>query len=98
MLGGRAWKWGFGLLNFGMVGMVMGLLLAGMAQAFYGRAIGGSTLMAFTTASENPWFVSGMWARMLFGAVFAAGYVVLVYDLLTSPKRVSVPHAQPEPA
>jgi hypothetical protein len=30
--------------------------------------------------------------------VFAAGYVVLVYDLLTSPKRVPVPHAQLEPA
>ncbi|MFO1506312.1 MAG: cbb3-type cytochrome c oxidase subunit I [Lysobacterales bacterium] len=97
-LDGRAWKWGFGLLNFGMVGMVMGLLLAGMAQAFYGRAIGGSTLMAFTTASENPWFVSGMWARMGFGVIFALGYVILVYDLLTAPKRLPVPSAVPEPA
>ena len=98
VLAGRAWKWGFGLLNFGMVGMVMALLLAGMAQAFFERAIGGSTLMAFTTASENPWFKSGMYARMFFGVVFAAGYVVLVYDLLTAPRHAPVPLAQAEPA
>lgn len=100
MLAGRAWKWGFGLLNLGMVGMVMALLLAGMAQAFFGRAIGGSTLMAFTTASENPWFQSGMWARMFFGAIFAAGYGVLVYDLLTAPRREPALQTQvvPEPA
>ncbi|MBX3699532.1 MAG: cbb3-type cytochrome c oxidase subunit I [Dokdonella sp.] len=98
MLAGRTWRWGFGLLNLGMVGMVMALLLAGMAQAFYGRAIGGSTLMAFTTASENLWFKSGMYARMLFGVVFAAGYVALVYDLLRSPRRAPAIAAAPEPA
>lgn len=94
LLDGRAWKWAYGLLNLGMVGMVMGLLIAGMAQAFFGRAIGGSTLMAFTQASENPWFVSGMWARTGFGVVFAAGYVVLVYDLLTVSRRVALPRAE----
>ncbi|TAN02106.1 MAG: nitric-oxide reductase [Rhodanobacteraceae bacterium] len=99
LLDGRAWKWAYGLLNLGMVGMVMGLLIAGMAQAFFGRAIGGSTLMAFTQASENPWFVSGMWARTGFGIVFAAGYVVLVYDLLTVSRRVALPRAEAaEPA
>lgn len=99
LLDGRAWKWAYALLNFGMVGMVMGLLIAGMAQAFFGRAIGGSTLMAFTQASENPWFVSGMWARTGFGVVFAAGYVVLVYDLLTVSRRVALPRAEAaEPA
>ena len=97
-LDGKAWRWGYGLLNLGMVGMVIGLLVAGMAQAFYGRAIGGSTLMAFTTASENPWFVSGMWARTLFGIVFAGGYVMLVYSLLKAPSRLSLPHAELEPA
>ncbi|MBU6420561.1 MAG: cbb3-type cytochrome c oxidase subunit I [Gammaproteobacteria bacterium] len=97
-LSGRAWKWGFGLLNFGMLGMVMGLLLAGMAQAFYGRAMGGSTLMAFTQSSENPWFVSGMWARTGFGVVFALGYIVLVYDLVTATRRMPKAVAPPEPA
>lgn len=99
-LAGNRWKWGYGLLNLGMVGMVMGLLLAGMAQAFFGRAAGGSTLMAFTTASENPWFVSGMYARVGFGIIFAAGYVMLIYDLLTAPAKLPLPatQAQPEPA
>lgn len=87
-LDGRAWKWGYGLLNFGMVGMVMALLLSGMAQAFIGRAEGGSTLMAFTIASENPWFVSGMYARLGFGVIFALGYATLVYDLLSAPRRM----------
>jgi len=86
-LDGRAWKWGFGLLNFGMIGMVGGLLIAGIAQAFYERAIGGSTMMAYMAGQENPWFVSGMYARMGFGLIFAAGYIVLVYDLLSSGKR-----------
>ncbi len=86
-LDGRAWKWGFGLLNFGLIGMVGGLLIAGIAQAFYERAIGGSTLMAFMAGQENPWFVSGMYARMGFGLIFAAGYVVLVYDLLSAGKH-----------
>lgn len=97
-LDGRAWKWSFGLFNFGMIGMVMGLLIAGMAQAFYGRAIGGSTLMAFTQASENPWFIAGMYARMGFGVIFALGYVVLVYDLLTAPRRAPAPQTPMEPA
>ncbi len=97
-LDGRLWKWGYGLLNLGMVGMVMALLMAGMAQAFYGRAIGGSTLMAFVNASENPWFVSGMWARTIFGFVFAGGYVALVCSMLRAPKRVPALYPQPEPA
>ena len=89
-LDGRAWRWGYAMLNLGMVGMVMGLLIAGMAQAFFGRAMGGSTLMAFTQASENPWFVSGMWARLGFGVVFACGYVAMVYSVLASPRRSRV--------
>jgi nitric oxide reductase subunit B len=97
-LDGSAWRWAYALLNVGMIGMVMGLLVAGMAQAFYGRALGGSTLIGFVTASENPWFVSGMYARMLFGVIFAAGYVVLVYDLVTSPRRTAAPVMQPEAA
>lgn len=103
-LDGSRWKWAFGLLNLGMVGMVMALLLSGMAQAFYERAIGGSTMMAFTAASENPWFLSGMYARLGFGFIFALGYVVLVYDLLAKPQKATMPelppavHAHPEAA
>lgn len=101
-LDGLAWKWSFALFNIGMIGIVMSLLLSGMAQAFYGRAIGGSTLMGFITAEENPWFVSGLYAREIFGFVFAAGYVVLVYDMLATAKWLPVPQTQvqtqPEPA
>ena len=86
-LDGSAWKWSFGFLNLGLIGMVGGLLIAGIAQAFYERAMGGSTLQAFMTGQENPWFVSGMYARMGFGLLFALGYVLLVYDLLTATKK-----------
>lgn len=84
---GAAWKWSFGLLNVGMVGMVGALLVSGIAQAFYERAMGGSTLEAFVQASVNPWFVEGMYARLIFGFVFAAGFFVLAYDLVTIGKR-----------
>jgi nitric oxide reductase subunit B len=86
-LDGRAWKWAFALLNVGLVGMAGALLVSGMAQAFYERAIGGSTLKAFIFTQKNPWFYQGMYARFLFGLVFAAGFVVLAYDLLTIGKR-----------
>ena len=84
---GTAWKWSFALLNIGMVGMVGALLVSGIAQAFYERAMGGSTLQAFIEAQRNPWFVQGVVMRLGFGFVFAAGYAVLVYDLLTLGRR-----------
>jgi nitric oxide reductase subunit B len=84
---GSRWKWSFALLNIGIVGMVGALLISGIAQAFYERAIGGSTLQGFIDAQSNPWFMQGLATRLVFGFVFAAGYVVLVYDLLTLGKR-----------
>lgn len=89
-INGAAWKWGFAALNVGLIGMVGALLVSGFTQAFIGRALGGSTLEAFVNASENPWFKSGMDARFIFGLIFAAGYVVLVYDFLTIGRRVGV--------
>ena len=86
-LDGISWRWSFALLNVGMAGMAGALLVAGMAQAFYERAIGGSTLQAFLAAQKNVWFVDGMYARLLFGLLFTVGYAVLVYDLLTIGKR-----------
>ncbi len=95
-LGGGSWKWSFGLLNLGLIGMVGSLLVAGIVQAFYERAIGGSTLQAFITGQSSPWFVEGMVARLAFGVVFATGYVWLVYDLLTIGKRrLAVPVLKP---
>ena len=83
----KRWLWGFVLLNLGILGMVGGLLISGIAQAFYERAQGGSTLQAFVVAQENPWFVMGMWARLGFGLMFTAGYFMLIYDLLTAKQR-----------
>ena len=74
-LEGTLWKWSFAALNVGLVGMVGALLVSGFAQAFVERAIGGSTHEAFIAAQENPWFVEGMITRLIFGLLFAAGYV-----------------------
>jgi nitric oxide reductase subunit B len=84
---GTAWKWSFALLNIGIVGMAGALLVSGISQAFYERAMGGSTLQAFMEGQANVWFVQGIVMRLIFGFVFAAGYVVLMYDLLTIGKR-----------
>ena len=86
-LDGALWKWSFAALNIGLIGMVGALLVAGFAQAFIERAIGGSTHEAFIAAQENPWFVQGMIVRVIFGLVFAAGYAGLMWDLLTVGKR-----------
>jgi len=82
------WKWSFAALNLGPVGMTGALLVSGFVQAFVERAIGGSTLSAFISAQENAWFVDGMVTRFLLAIVFTAGYVVLVWDVLTLGRRV----------
>lgn len=97
-LQGNAWKWSFALLNIGMVGMAGALLVSGMAQAFYERAIGGSTLRAFISSQKNPYFVEGMYARLGFGVLFTAGYFTLVYDLLSIGARRLVIGAAPSRA
>src|SRR5439155_14122507 len=89
-LEGALWKWSFAALNLGLVGMVGALLVSGFAQAFVERAIGGSTHEAFVAGQENRWFVQGMVTRLIFGLMFAAGYVALVWDLLTIGRRAPV--------
>ena len=89
---GVRWRWSFVLLNVGMIGMVGALLISGIAQAFYERAIDGSTLQAFIEGQSNPWFMQGMSARLAFGMIFAAGYVILIYDLLAFGKQ-KISHA-----
>jgi len=70
--------------------MVGALLVSGFAQAFVERAIGGSTHEAFIAGQENRWFVEGMVTRLIFGLLFAAGYVALVWNLVTVGRRVPV--------
>lgn len=84
---GALWKWAFALLNIGVIGMVGGLLISGIAQTFYERAMGGSTVQAFISAQGSAWFVEGMYTRLAFGIVFALGYVLLIYDLITFGKK-----------
>jgi nitric oxide reductase subunit B len=88
-LDGSAWKWSFALFNIGMIGMAGALLVAGIDQAFYERAIGGSTWNAFLGAEGRPWIIESLWARFAFGLLFAGGYAVLVYDLLAARPRAA---------
>jgi nitric oxide reductase subunit B len=86
------------LLNGGLIGMVGSLLIAGMAQAFFERAIGGSTLDAFIAGQENPWFMLGMYSRFGFGLMFAAGYLTLVWNLLVLGRGETALAMQAAPA
>jgi len=83
---GWKWKWALGLLNLGVVGMTVALLISGYEQSFIERAVGGSTWMGYFAAQIHPWFVQGMEWRMVFGLVTSAGIVLLVWDLLTIGK------------
>ncbi len=84
---GMAWRWAFVVLNVGLIGMAGVLLVAGFTQAFVERALGGSTLEAFIAGQESETFVAAMYARFLFGLIFAAGYIALVYDFVMLGKR-----------
>lgn len=95
---GPGWLWAFVLLNGGLIGMVGSLLIAGMAQAFFERAIGGSTLDAFIAGQENPWFMLGMYSRFGFGLMFAAGYLTLVWNLLVLGRGETALAMQAAPA
>lgn len=98
VVNGWTWRWAFAALNVGLVGMAGVLLLSGFAQAFVERALGGSTHQAFMLAQEHPSFVAGMVSRFIFGLIFAAGYVLLVYDFLTLGRRVPARTAEAVPA
>lgn len=80
---GWKWKWSLALLNIGVVGMTMALLISGYEQSFIERAIEGSTWSGFFAGQSHPWFVQGMYWRMVFGWVTAAGLALLIWDMLT---------------
>lgn len=85
--GSWKWKWSLGLLNMGMLGMTMGMLVSGYVQSQIERAIEGSSWAGYFAAQAHPWFMQGMFWREIFGVMFALGYVLLVWDLLTVGKR-----------
>ena len=84
---GWKWKWSFGLLNIGMLGMTVALLVAGYVQSHLERAIGGSSWSAYFEAQGHPWFQQGIWWREVFGVLMVAGFGLLVWDLLTAGRR-----------
>ncbi len=96
---GWKWKWSLGLLNAGVLGMTMALLVSGYEQSFVERAVGGSSWAAYFQAQQSVWFLQGMNWRLIFGYVTAAGFVLLIWDLLTIGRRETRPSAiiAPEP-
>ena len=88
---GWKWKWALGLLSMGVMGMTIALLISGYEQSQIERAIQGSTWVGYFVAQAHPWFVQGMWWREAFGLMTAAGYVLMVWDLLTIGKGETRP-------
>ena len=87
---GWKWKWALGLLNLGVVGMTVALLISGYEQSFIERAQEGSTWYGYFAAQVHPWFIQGMEWRMVFGSVTAIGIVLLVWDLFTIGKQKAI--------
>ncbi len=80
---GWKWKWSMGLLNLGVVGMTVALLIAGYEQSFIERAVEGSTWSGYFAAQTHPWFTEAMFWRLIMGIVTAAGLALLIWDLAT---------------
>nr|WP_268747077.1 cbb3-type cytochrome c oxidase subunit I [Methylacidiphilum kamchatkense] len=87
LLDGTLWKWVFIGLILAMLGITAPLTVAGFAQTFIERAVGGSTWQAYIDAQLHPWFKESMIWRMGFGIMFFVCYLLLVTDLLTIGKR-----------
>lgn len=83
---GWKWKWSLALLNIGIIGMAVSMLIAGYEQAFIERAINGSVWAGYFSAQNHPWFIQGMQWRMIFAAVVVIGLILLIWDLLTIGK------------
>ena len=98
LIGSWKWKWAMAFLWIGMLGMTMGMLVAGYEQSQIERAIEGSTWMGYFAAQAHPWFVQGMKWREITGVFFSLGYILLVWDLLTIGKRETRPAAVHEHA
>jgi hypothetical protein len=88
---GWKWKWAMGLLNVGVLGMTVALLIAGYEQSFIERAVEGSTWSGYFSAQNHPWFQQAMHWRLLFGLITIAGLVLLIWDLVTIGKGESRP-------
>lgn len=80
---GWKWKWSLGLLNGGVLGMTMALLVSGYEQSFVERAVEGSTWSGYFQAQQSAWFLQGMYWRVVFGFMTTIGILLLFWDMLT---------------
>ncbi len=95
ILDSKAWKVAYIGMIVSMVGMVGALLVAGFAQTFFERAVGGATWQDYITAQMHPWVsIPYLW-RLGFGVIFFLSYFVLVYDILTIGKKATAVEVKP---
>ncbi len=80
-------KMGIFLTAFGVMGMTIALTIAGYEQVLVERAELGGTWNAFFVAQNLPWYVQAQLWRAIMGVVTLAGFVYLVWDLLTIGKE-----------
>ena len=78
-----------GLLNGGVLGMTVALLIAGYEQSFIERAVEGSTWAGYFEAQNHVWFKQAMNWRLVFGGVTCLGALLLIVDILTIGKGES---------
>ncbi len=81
------WKWSLALLNIGVIGMTIALLVAGYEQSFIERAVEGSSWGGYFSAQMQPAFQQAMVWRLFFGVVTASGLLLLIWDLCTIGKQ-----------
>ncbi len=78
------------LLNGGMLGMTVALLISGYGQVLVERAQFGATWEGFFISQNAIWFVQGMGWRLAMGAVMLVGFIFLIIDLLTIGKNAKL--------
>ncbi len=95
ILDSKTWKIAYIGMIVSMVGMVGALLVAGFAQTFFERAVGGATWQDFIVTQMHPWVSIPFLWRFGFGLLFFLSYLVLVYDLVTIGKKATVTEVKP---
>ncbi len=95
ILDSKTWRIAYVGMIISMVGMVGSLLVAGFAQTFFERAIGGATWQDFIVTQMHPWVSIPFIWRFGFGILFFLSYLVLIYDLATIGKKVTATEVKP---
>jgi nitric oxide reductase subunit B len=78
------------LLNIGMLGMTIALLISGYGQVLIERAQFGATWEGFFISQNAVWFVQGMGWRLVMGGVMLIGFIFLIVDLLSIGKNAKL--------